>query len=48
MVRDKAWKRYQKRKRERYAPRGGASDRRPQVVVEDRGRIRRLVRQGVL
>jgi hypothetical protein len=44
MRKDKSLRRAAKRLKARYGPRGGASDRRPEAVREDRGGARRLVR----
>jgi hypothetical protein len=41
---DKTTRREEARRRARFAPRGGVSDRRPVAVREDRGQARRLVR----
>jgi hypothetical protein len=42
--RDRVARRWARAFKARYGPRGGASDRRPAVVREDRGAARRLLR----
>lgn len=40
----KSYTRAAARRKARYAPRGGMSDRRPTVVIEDRGAVKRILR----
>lgn len=45
---DKATRRDAARRKARFAPKGMVSDRRPEAVRRDAGRVKRLVRKGVL